>query len=88
MELQRAIKRMYHLEKEQKALEDWFLESKGPNKPVYGQTWFKLERAIDDVICDLVEEHSELEKKIAVAIDGIEIDHEVPSLKKNYQKDG
>jgi uncharacterized protein YdcH (DUF465 family) len=77
LDLLEAVKRLNNLRDDVDKLDNWIAElhfgDKEKRKPVSGQSWFKVERAIKDVIGDILDEHEELEEKIKKATEGIEI---------------
>lgn len=74
MELLKAIGRMNKLDSDISSLDKWFSNLQVNEKPVTGREWLKLKRAIDNVIGDLAEERNELEEKVVIAVEGIEIE--------------
>lgn len=71
----RAIEKMNGLKEDVEKIDQWKVETKFNNKPVYGEAWFKLEEAINNVAKELFEEYSELKTKIELVSEGIEINH-------------
>lgn len=78
MELLKAIKRKNRIDDEADKLEKWLNHTAfSDNKPVHGLTWVKVEKAITQVIDELLEESQVLEEKINLVAQGLEIDHTV-----------
>lgn len=77
MELLKAISKLNNLEKEARDIENWLSDVKSNSnneKPVYGQNWFKLEKAINNVIGEIYEEIQVLEVRIKDVAEGLEVD--------------
>jgi len=74
MELYKAIEKVQRLKSETEKINNWFLDLKVNSKPVYGVTWRKFEKAIENTLDDLYEELHSLEDKVKEATKDIEID--------------
>ncbi|PDY19545.1 hypothetical protein [Bacillus cereus] len=70
MNLSEALKKRDALKKKADDIEAWILHQKWTEKSV---PWHEVDKAIQDVICDIYEKYNELDEKIEEAIKGIEI---------------
>lgn len=74
MELLKAVEKSNRLKNDIVKLDQWFNEMKLKSKPINGQSWIKVERAIDDAISELQSELNVMEARIKKAATGIEVD--------------
>ncbi|GIN08708.1 hypothetical protein J1TS1_28530 [Shouchella clausii] len=73
MDVMEAAERVFKLNSDIEKLSEWVAHLNFNDKPITGMEWLKLQRAIERVTAELVEERNALEEEVKQSTKGIKI---------------